>query len=91
MQAGTDIKSTVRLLTVVTRPWLTTSLLLVSDLVALAVAGTLSVGLRYLFDGGVTRRFMGRCSLWWGCLCWCTPSWSCTLVWGLHQQRNCAG
>nr|WP_245526776.1 undecaprenyl-phosphate galactose phosphotransferase WbaP [Marinithermus hydrothermalis] len=46
-------------MTVVTRPWLTASLLLVSDLVALAVAGALSVGLRYLFDGGFNPAVYG--------------------------------
>ena len=52
MQAGPDIKPAVRLLTVTTRPWLSAFLLLVSDLVALVLAGVLSVGFRHLLDGG---------------------------------------
>lgn len=52
MQANSDIKTTVRFLTLATRPWLTAFLLLTSDLVSLALSGLLALGLRHLLDGG---------------------------------------
>ncbi len=52
MRAGPGLGSTTRFLTVTTRPALTASLLLLSDLAALLASGTLAVGLRHLLDGG---------------------------------------
>ncbi len=52
MRAGPGIGSTTRFLTVTTRPALTASLLLLSDLAALLASGALAVSLRHLLDGG---------------------------------------